>query len=312
MSTSTAALPAPMTFREVLGFTVMRRVWFAQVISLIGDFLAVFAVISVVTYRMHGTPQQVTGVQIAYMLPLALLGPLSGVFVDRWPLKPTLIASDLIRAGLVLLLFATTSMWQIYLVLGALSWPVLRVLFRLRASGVENVPRAGGCVLAANHNSNLDPWPLGIPLYPHRFLRFMGKSELFWFPLSLLLRGGGAFKVRRGQRDEEAIATAVSLARAGHVVVMFPEGTRRSKGLIKRHEARWRSGAARIALEAGVPLVPAGIVGTDRLVRFAALRVAYGPAIALDDLDLEDPAAAALVATDRLRVAVEVLEASLR
>ena len=55
------------------------------------------------------------------MLPLALLGPLSGVFVDRWPLKPTLIASDLLRAGLVLLLFVTTSMWQIYVVLCALS-----------------------------------------------------------------------------------------------------------------------------------------------------------------------------------------------
>ena len=110
-----------MTFRQVLQLTVMRRVWMAQLVSLLGDFLALFAVISVVTYRMHGTPQQVTGVQIAYMLPLALLGPLSGVFVDRWPLKPTLIASDLIRAGLVLLLFVTTSMWQIYLVLCALS-----------------------------------------------------------------------------------------------------------------------------------------------------------------------------------------------
>ena len=110
-----------MTFREVLGLTVMRRVWYAQLVSLLGDFLALFAVISVVTYRMHGTPQQVTGVQIAYMLPMAILGPLSGVFVDRWPLKPTLVGSDLIRAGFVLLLFGATSMWQIYLVLCALS-----------------------------------------------------------------------------------------------------------------------------------------------------------------------------------------------
>lgn len=113
--------PVSMTFREVLGLTVMRRVWFAQLVSLLGDFLAVFAVISVVTYRMNGTAQQVTGVQIAYMLPLALLGPLSGVFVDRWPLKPTLIGSDLIRAVLVLLLFVTTAMWQIYVVLFLLS-----------------------------------------------------------------------------------------------------------------------------------------------------------------------------------------------
>ena len=77
----------------------MRRLWYAQVVSLLGDFLALFAVISVVSFRLHGTPAQVTGVQISYMLPLALLGPLSGVFVDRWPLKPTLVASDLIRAG---------------------------------------------------------------------------------------------------------------------------------------------------------------------------------------------------------------------
>src|SRR5918994_6919744 len=117
MTNATAAPLAPMTFREVLRLTVMRRVWYAQVVSLLGDFLAIFAVISVVTYRMHGTPAQVTGVQIAYMLPLALLGPLSGVFVDRWPLKPTLVASDLIRAGLVLLLFGATSLWQVYLVL---------------------------------------------------------------------------------------------------------------------------------------------------------------------------------------------------
>src|SRR5437762_5726870 len=106
MRTETAAPPVPMTFREVLGLLVMRRVWYAQLVSLFGDFLALFAVLSVVTYRMHGTPTQVTGVSIAYMLPLAVLGPLSGVFVDRWPVKPTLVASDLIRAALVLLLFA--------------------------------------------------------------------------------------------------------------------------------------------------------------------------------------------------------------
>ena len=120
MATNTQA-PAPMTFREVLGLTVMRRVWYAQIVSLLGDFLALFAVLAVVTYRMHASASEVTGVSIAYMAPLAVLGPLSGVFVDRWPIKPTLVASDLIRAGLVLLLFVATSLWQIYLVLVALS-----------------------------------------------------------------------------------------------------------------------------------------------------------------------------------------------
>jgi MFS family permease len=110
-----------MTFGEVLGLTVMRRVWFAQVVSLLGDFLALFAVIALVTYRLHGTPAHVTGVQIAYMLPFAILGPLSGVFVDRWRIKATLVSSDLIRAVLVVFLFFTTSLWSIYVVLCALS-----------------------------------------------------------------------------------------------------------------------------------------------------------------------------------------------
>ncbi len=153
----------------------------------------------------------------------------------------------------------------VYLLVGALSWPVLKVVFRTRACGTENLPRSGGYVLAATHLSNFDPWPLGLPLFPRRHLRFMAKSELFWFPLGTILASAGAFPVRRGQRDDEAIATAVELARSGNVVVMFPEGTRRAKGLRKKREARWRSGAARIALEAGVPLVPAGISGTDRL-----------------------------------------------
>jgi 1-acyl-sn-glycerol-3-phosphate acyltransferase len=196
-------------------------------------------------------------------------------------------------------------------VIGALSWPVLRLVFRLRATGTENVPASGGLVLAANHWSNFDPWPLAIPFFPRRFFRFMAKSELFWFPLGAVVVAGGGFKVRRGEQDEEALATAVTLVREGHVVVMFPEGTRRTKGIRKRHEARWRTGAARIALEAGVPLVPAGIAGTDRLARLAPLRVAYGVPIEVGDLTGLPPGNAARTATDRLADAVHELERAL-
>src|SRR5215218_928169 len=124
MSTPAAAQGAPLSplsFRDVLRIIVMRRVWYAQIVSLFGDFLALFAVIAVVSFRMHGTPAQLTGLQIAYMLPIVFVGPIAGVFVDRWPLKPTLVASDLIRAVLAVLLIATTQVWQVYLVLGALS-----------------------------------------------------------------------------------------------------------------------------------------------------------------------------------------------
>jgi len=166
-------------------------------------------------------------------------------------------------------------------------------------------------VLACNHLSSFDPWPLGLPLWPGRFLRFMAKSELYWFPLSVIIAGAGAFPVRRGHADVEAIETAVRLARDGHVIAMFPEGTRRRKGLVKKFQPRPRTGAARIALEAGVPLVPAAVKGTDRLLRLGPLRVRYGTPVELGDLQALDPHAAALQATERLMARIEELEASL-
>ena len=198
----------------------------------------------------------------------------------------------------------------VYLLAGTLSWPDVRVGFRLRARGLEHLPE-GGFVLAANHTSNFDPWPLGMPLFPRRHLRFMAKSELFNPILKPILVSGGAFPVRRGQADLEAISRAVELVREGEIVVMFPEGTRRKKGLRKKHEPRAHTGAARIALTAGSPLVPAAIKGTDQLSRLAPLRVAYGSPVPLDDLRGEEISPAAREATERLMAEIHQLEASL-
>src|SRR5438477_5258404 len=187
-----------------------------------------------------------------------------------------------------------------YLFVGAASWPILKGLFRLRAAGVENLPQDGGFVLAANHISNLDPWALGIPLWPRRYLRFMAKSELFWWPVGPLIHAGGAFKVRRGERDVDAIDTAVELVRARQIVVMFPHGTRQLKGLVKRHQPKAHTGAARIALQAGVPLLPAAIGGTDSLRRLGPLRVRYGTPLRVDGLDPRE-------ATERLIAEIERL-----
>jgi 1-acyl-sn-glycerol-3-phosphate acyltransferase len=199
----------------------------------------------------------------------------------------------------------------LYSLIAASSWPFLRLAFRYRARGAENLPKDGGFVLAAGHVSNLDPWALGLHIWPRRSVRFMAKSELFWFPLSLAISGVGAFKVHRGRADLEAIETGVALAREGHVIAMFPEGTRRKKGLRKKYEAQAHTGAARIALEAGVPLVPAGIKGTDGLRRLAAWRVRYGAPIAIDDLGGLEIPDAARIATDRLMIEIHKLEASL-
>jgi 1-acyl-sn-glycerol-3-phosphate acyltransferase len=198
-----------------------------------------------------------------------------------------------------------------YLVLAILTGLPVKVLFRLRASGKQHIPREGGYVLSANHISNFDPWPLGLPLFPRKQLRFMAKVELFRSPLWPILRFGGAFKVHRGTGDTQAIETAVRLAREGEAVAIFPEGTRRRKGLAKKREPRPHTGAARVALEAGVPLVPAAIAGTDRLMRLGPLRVAYGPPVQLEDLRDRDLREGAQVGTDRLMTAIAELEKTL-
>jgi len=107
----------------------------------------------------------------------------------------------------------------LYSVIGALSWPVLHGLYRLEAEGVENVP-AGGCVVACNHVSSFDPWPLGLPLWPRRQLRFMAKSELYWWPLTILLNGAGAFPVLTAL----VVALVALLALSAAAVVLLRRG----------------------------------------------------------------------------------------
>jgi MFS family permease len=114
-------MPEPLSMSEVLRVPVMRRLWYAQIVSFFGDFLALFAVINFLTFHLNATPRDVTGLQIAYLLPIAILGVLAGVFVDRWPLKPTLVSSDLIRAALCLLLLFAHSTLQFYLIMASIS-----------------------------------------------------------------------------------------------------------------------------------------------------------------------------------------------
>ncbi len=106
---------------EVLKLPALRRLWLAQIVSIFGDFLAIFAVLSVVTYELKATAGQITLISIAFMIPFALIGPLAGVFVDRWNVKRTMIASDLIRSVLALSLVFASGLNQIYVVLFILS-----------------------------------------------------------------------------------------------------------------------------------------------------------------------------------------------
>src|ERR687888_485654 len=115
----------------------------------------------------------------------------------------------------------------LYLLIGLASWPVVMGPYRLRARGLEHLPE-GGFVLAANHVSNFDPWPLGLPLWPRRQLRFMAKSELYNPVLKPILDAGGTFPVRRRAVNVLLAVDGDSLAhRAYHAL---PKTIRRAGG----------------------------------------------------------------------------------
>jgi MFS transporter, DHA3 family, macrolide efflux protein len=117
MSSSPETLaPKPYTLKTILRFKPFRTLWLAQFVSVFGDFLALFGVISLITFRWHGTAVQVTTVTIAYILPLAIIGPVAGVFVDHWNVKRLMIASDLIRAVLILMLVFVHDVTQISII----------------------------------------------------------------------------------------------------------------------------------------------------------------------------------------------------
>jgi MFS family permease len=116
-----ATAPASLSFGEVLKNPGLRRLWIGQIVSIFGDFLAIFAIFAIISFQMHGTATEVSLVLISYLVPFAFISPLAGVFVDRWNVKRTMIASDLIRGVLCSLLLFVRHPWQIYAILFALS-----------------------------------------------------------------------------------------------------------------------------------------------------------------------------------------------
>ncbi len=144
MATSTSALG----FREVLQTPAVKRLWIAQIVSVFGDFLAIFAVFSVVTFQLHGTPTQVSMIMAAYMAPLAVISPLAGVFVDKWNVKWTMISSDLIRGVLVISLLFVRDLHAIYAIFFAMS-TVSSFFLPAQSVAVRTLAPAGG-LLAVN------------------------------------------------------------------------------------------------------------------------------------------------------------------
>jgi 1-acyl-sn-glycerol-3-phosphate acyltransferase len=130
-----------------------------------------------------------------------------------------------------------------------------RRLYRVEAEGAGNIPRSGACLLAANHDSSIDP--ALVALTTERPIRFLARAELWQPGLRRILDALGAIPVRRGEGDVAAMERASQLLEAGELVAVFPQGS-----VLRFRSRRFRRGAARLALMTGVPLVPVRLFGT--------------------------------------------------
>jgi 1-acyl-sn-glycerol-3-phosphate acyltransferase len=155
------------------------------------------------------------------------------------------------------------------------------VASQLRVYGKERVPGDGGCVVASNHFSWLDPVALGAA--SPRILYYMAKIEAHAAPgLGTLIRAFGCFPVRRGESDRDAVRTMRRIVADGHALGLFVEGTRQRAGV----PGEVQPGAAMVAIQESVPVVPVAIHGTQRwrVGNFAPVSIAWGEPIELDGL----------------------------
>jgi 1-acyl-sn-glycerol-3-phosphate acyltransferase len=182
--------------------------------------------------------------------------------------------------------------------------PLFRLYFRMHVSGAEHIPAEGPAIVAPNHKSFWDSFFIGV--CTRRHVRFMAKTELIEARYGRLLVRLGAFPVRRGQADEEALETARTILGQGGLLALFPEGTRIRDPDQLGHPRR---GAGRLALETGAPLVPCAITGTEKIFRGGVpvprrVQVAFSKPIPVSDLAATPDAATKLI-SDTLWPSVE-------
>jgi glycerol-3-phosphate dehydrogenase (NAD(P)+) len=192
----------------------------------------------------------------------------------------------------------------VYWLTRAVLQPAIQLYFRLARTGRGHIP-SGSLLLASNHRSFLDPFLVGLCV--RRPVYFVAKQELFekrltaWFLCSL-----GAFPIRRGESDEDAMTTARELLERGEAVVIFPEGTRIRTG----PPGSPKRGLGRLALETGAPVVPVAVAGSERArrgwrIRPVKVRVRCGRPLTYPRVEKPSPRLAGAV-TERIWPCVEL------
>jgi len=176
-----------------------------------------------------------------------------------------------------------------------LLFPFVKLVYRFTIAGAEHIPAEGAVIIAPNHKSFYDSFFVGMATRRH--VRFMAKYELFEGRSARLLSMLGAFPVRRGQADPEALETSRMVLRDGGVLALFPEGTRHRDPVALRAPHR---GAGRLAIELQAPIVPCAIHGSERLLigpfpSFKRVSISFAPAIPPAELEATPEAAGDLI-----------------
>lgn len=157
----------------------------------------------------------------------------------------------------------------------------VHLIYRFRAEGLENIPDERGFILCSNHISDLDPILVAIRVKPQCY--FMAKEELFHIPvLSTIVKALGAFPVARGKGDTAAIQHAIRVVQSGHVLAIFPEGTRTKDGKL----LKLKSGALVVAAKTGGDILPCVIKKGRRKFLRRTVTVKYGKVIPNEALGL--------------------------
>jgi 1-acyl-sn-glycerol-3-phosphate acyltransferase len=182
-----------------------------------------------------------------------------------------------------------------------------KVLFRPTVTGAKNIPLTGPVLIAPIHRSNVD---FALTLFiTKRKVFFMAKDSLFRVPLlGQLITHLGAFPIKRGSADRESMALSEDVLRQGHVLVLFPEGTRKEGPTV----APLHDGAMFVAARTGATVVPVGIGGSDRampvgakLPRPSKIRIVVGTPISPPSSEGRVARSALSAKSEELRAALE-------
>lgn len=144
-----------------------------------------------------------------------------------------------------------------YRLIQTVLWIYIRILGKQRVIGAENLPMTGGGVVVCNHTRGNDYFNLGVGAPRQIFFMVKGEAWSYNKILTGIVNGAGCIPVRRGTGDVEALQLATDIVKGGKLLGMFPEGTRSPDGVLQKG----KTGAARVALEAGVLVIPTSVVG---------------------------------------------------